>query len=134
MIALRRILATALVLHGAIHMIGFAVNWELTETDGFPYSTEVIAGIDVGTSGIRIIGVLWVVATAAFVIAGWVVIRKKPWALTWTLGAAMFSSLLCLLQIDTAWRGLAIDLILVLSVVMWWSLRTHESHDHGVTR
>ncbi len=65
------IAAIVLAAHGAIHVIGFVVPWQLASVDGFPYRTTVLAGlIDVGPVGIRAIGAAWLLIAAGFVLAG----------------------------------------------------------------
>ena len=55
--------AALLVLHGLVHLIGFVVPWRLADltSGGFAYTTTVLAGrLDLGTTGARIVGLLWV--------------------------------------------------------------------------
>lgn len=134
MTAFRRVFAAALAVHGAIHLIGVVVAWEIAEFDDFPYSTEVIGGLDIGTDGMRILGALWLAATVALLVSSVGVLRAARWARGAILGAAAFSSLLCLIQVDTAWRGLAVDIVLMLGVTAWWYARVHEPHHRGLVR
>lgn len=134
MTTLRRLLAMALSVHGAIHLIGVAVTWELADFDDFQYSTEVIGGLDLGTAGIRTLGIIWLGATLAFVVAGFGLLRSKSWAFQALVTATALSSLACLIQVDSAWRGLAIDLVIMLCIAICLVFRFMQSNDREVTR
>ena len=74
------ITAIFLILHGAVHLLGFVVPWKIMHVDGMPYTTTVLGGrIDVGNGGIRFVGLLWMLATIAFVMAGIGLLLLAPW-------------------------------------------------------
>lgn len=59
------------ILHGLVHLLWFVVPWRITTVDGLPYSTRVLGQrFDVGDTGIRMVGLLWLAATLGWVIAG----------------------------------------------------------------
>jgi hypothetical protein len=129
---LRRLLAGALALHGAIHLLGMAVAFRWVERDGVAYWTE-IGGVDVGTTGMRALGIAWLLATLAFLASAVAVGQGRRRAASMIAGSAAFSALVCLAQLDTAWRGLAIDLVILLTVVVAWLLRERERPSREVT-
>ncbi|MCP4167002.1 MAG: ABC transporter permease [Chloroflexi bacterium] len=102
------------ILHGLIHLIGFVVNWQIITTDEFPYATTLLAGrIDVGDGGIRVVGLLWLLAAVGFVIAGYGLITLAPWWLALTAGVTLFSSVMCILGWPQAQFGLYINLLIL---------------------
>jgi len=124
----RAVLATFLALHGLAHLIGFTIDWELTDGASARLSTGVIGGIDVGTPGMRVLGVLWVVASLAFLAAIAGVARDAPWDATAIVPAAGFSAVLCIAQIGTAWIGLVIDAAILIGVARWrWRDDAHRA-------
>ena len=102
------------VLHGLVHLLWFVVLWRITTVDGVPYSTTVLAHrIDVGDTGIRVVGLLWLVATLGWVAAGLGLIFLVPWWQGLTIAVALFSSALCILGLPEAKYGLLINLIVI---------------------
>lgn len=102
------------VLHGLVHLLWFVVPWQITAVDGLPYSTIVLAQrVDVGKGGIRVIGVLWLVATLVWVGAGLGLIFLAPWWQGLTIAAALFSSVLCVVGLPEAKYGLLINLLVL---------------------
>jgi hypothetical protein len=115
---LRVVLAMALVLHGLIHLIGFVVPWRITELSGYPYTTTVIWGrIDVGNGGARALGIGWLLAALAFVVAALGVWQGAVWAPLATGVTAVCSLVLCTIASPTALAGAVIDLGIVLATI-----------------
>ena len=116
---IRIIAGLFLIAHGLVHLLWFVVPWNLMEVDGLPYSTTILAGrIDIGRGGIRFVGLLWVLAAVAFVVAGIALLFATPWWWPATLGAALYSIFLCLLGLPVAKWGLAIDLLIVVILLL----------------
>lgn len=116
---LRFIAGVFFILHGLVHLLWFVVPWQITTVDGLPYTTRVLARrVDVGATGIRIVGVLWVVATLAWVAAGLGLIILAPWWQGATVFAALFSSALCVLGLPEAKYGLLINLAVLVVVFL----------------
>ncbi len=95
---MRIALGVFLLLHGFAHVVGFAVPWRLVREEQLPYKTTILAGrVDVGDTGIRVVGLLWLAAALAFAATGLAVIVSRPWAVgavTWVAGASLVLSLL----------------------------------------
>ena len=86
MIMIKTIFALFLIAHGLVHLLWFVVPWQITEVDGLPYSTTIFGGrFDLGTGGIRFYGLLWIVPTVVFVVAGIGLLFSAPWWWTLTL-------------------------------------------------
>jgi hypothetical protein len=91
---MRTALALFLLLHGLAHLPGFLVPWRLLESEDLPYDTKLLGGRwDAGDTGIRLIGVLWLLQALIFGILAWLVFRNASgWPLF--LAVAALESLL----------------------------------------
>ncbi|MFO7634031.1 MAG: hypothetical protein R6W76_15910 [Caldilinea sp.] len=106
------------ILHGLVHLLWFIVPWRITTVDGLPYATTVLAGrIDVGKTGIKVVGLFWPLATVAWVLAGVSVIALASWWPGLTVAVAIFSSALCVLGLPVANYGLLMNLAILLFVL-----------------
>ncbi len=66
--AMTIILAVWLFAHGVAHPPGFLVSWQLWTSPELPFHTPILAStVDVGTTGIGMIGVGWLVGAVGFV-------------------------------------------------------------------
>lgn len=100
--------------HGIAHLVGFVVPWRLAELQEAPYKTTLLAGaIDVGAAGIRVVGLLWLAAALAFVMAGAGVATLSLWWRSVTVYAAVFSLALSILGWPESKYGVAINLVIL---------------------
>jgi hypothetical protein len=107
---IRRAVAAFLAAHGFAHLVGFMGSWRLGELADAPYTTSILNGmVDVGDSGIRVLGLLWVVAGAAFAVAAVAVWRRGLGAARVLAAAALLSGAVCLAGLPAAGVGLVID-------------------------
>ena len=114
---MRVVLAALLVAHGVAHLVGFVVPWKLLSTVEVPYRTTILGGVtDVGDSGARAIGVVWLVAAVAFgllaaaVLAGW---NMRMW----TFAMLSLSIILCVVGWPEARIGLVVNAILLAALL-----------------
>jgi hypothetical protein len=119
----RVLLATFLALHALAHLTGAFVDWGLADGERAERSTTVIGGLDVGSTGIRVLGGLAVVATLAFLVAVLGIVREERWEVMAIVAAAAFSAAVCAVQIELAWVGLVLD-VAILAGVVWWRRRS----------
>lgn len=103
-------LAIFLILHGLVHLLWFVVPWQMTEVEGLPFRTTIIAGhVDVREGGMRFLGLLWVLATIGFVVAGLGLLFSASWWATAVLVTAVYSFILCLISLPESKWGALID-------------------------
>jgi hypothetical protein len=102
--------AIFLALHGLAHVVGFIVLWRLKEFEEMPYKTTLLSGkIDVGDRGIRIMGILWLLAALAFVNCGIVVLLAQPYWVPLTASVTGASLVFCILGWPDAKIGVFIN-------------------------
>lgn len=107
-----------LIGHGVVHLLGTAVYLELADVAEFPYKTTLLgSAVNVGDMGMCVFGVVWAVATIAFVAAaGALVTDWDHWPLL--VGAvAVFSMILTVLDYTVAYAGIVVNLGIVSAVV-----------------
>lgn len=106
--------AALLAIHGLIHLIGFVTPWRIATLQGFTYRTAALNGaLEVGDSGARLIGLVWLALAIGFVVAGYGVWRGEPWAVFLTSILAIVSLTVCVLGLPEAAPGIAINLVIL---------------------
>lgn len=69
--------------------------WRLATLRELAYKTTLLGGrLDVGAGGMRVVGLLWLVAALAFGVSAGAVVSRAPWSLPLTLIVASCSLLL----------------------------------------
>ncbi len=107
----RILLSLVLVAHGLIHLLGFVVNWQLATLPEMPYKTTLLGGVlQVGEAGMRMVGVLWLLAAVGFVAVGVALLARSRWWRAVALRVTLLSLALCLLGWPDSRFGLWIDL------------------------
>ena len=110
---MRIALAVFLALHGLAHLVSFVEAWRLIP-EGFPYKTTVLAGrVDLGDTGIRIAGVLWLFVALAFAATAIGAIVNATWWVPVALGTAVVSLLLSSAEWPDTRVGVLIDLAIL---------------------
>lgn len=93
------VIMALLTVHGLIHAIGFAGAWGLAEIKGVsPVPTDIVAA-QATDPIVRVLGLVWLLALAAFLVAAYLLLVDSP-----------------------AWRPLALAAVLVstVPVALWW--------------
>lgn len=105
------VVAAVLVLHGLVHLLGTAAYLELVTIAELPYKTTVLGGrVDIGDAGIRIFGTLWSVAAVGFVLSGVGLLSGWNRWRSLLLGVTVFSLVLTLLDWESAFAGVVVNL------------------------
>ncbi len=116
---MRIVIAIAMVLHGAAHLVGFAESWQLSMTEHVPYKTTVLDGrLDLGTAGIRVAGVLWLLAALAFGLVSAGAVMDTTWWASVAATAAIASLVLSLAWWPESRIGVAVNLALIATLAM----------------
>ena len=108
---MRWLIAFVLAAHGIAHGVGFAVNWHVIATPELPFSTTVFGGRwNVGVEGIRLVGLLWLVAGAACLTAAAALVADASWSVSATIAALVLSLAMCALGWPAARIGVYLNL------------------------
>lgn len=95
--------------------MGFVSSWRLATLAELPHKTTVFSGrVDVGDAGIRVMGVLWLLAALAFLVAAIAVATEAGWAVRFTVAGVIASLMLCLAGWPDARIGVAVNVRLAL--------------------
>lgn len=115
----RAAIGLLLALHGVAHAVGFTASWRLAASTDAPYTTLVLNGsIDVGDAGIRLVGILWLVAAAGMIAAAVQVWGRASHAFAAVAAATSFSLVMCLVGLPASQVGVAIDLLILAAVAV----------------
>ena len=96
------------------HLPGFVSSWKLATLVELPYKTTVLAGrVDVGDSGVRLLGVFWLLTALTCVAAGAAVVLQMAWALRLVAFTVVASLLLCVIGWPDARTGVAVNIALL---------------------
>jgi hypothetical protein len=108
------VLAILFFVHGIAHVVGFLVYWKLIKSKEITYKTTLLNGrADVGNSGIRVFGALWLLADSAFTIAAVGVLLKAFWWIPLAHAAAIYSLLLCILGWPDSKIGVVVNIAIL---------------------
>lgn len=102
-----------LLLHGIAHLVGFVVPWQLTKNSRQAYKTTIIGGRDVGPSGIRLIGIFYLVLALAFAgmaVGAWM---ESLWWPRYTLFISGMSLFMCIVNWPDTKIGLVLNLVII---------------------
>ena len=106
---MRYVIAMVFFVHGFAHTVGFVVPWKIASLDEAPYKTTLLNGkLDVGHGGIRVVGLLWLLAALAFFGAGALVIGRFELWQPFTLVVTIYSLVLCVLGLPESRLGMNI--------------------------
>jgi hypothetical protein len=117
MTAMKYAIVAILLVHGIAHLPGFAVPWRLLSSPEMPYSTRLLWGRwDVGTIGIRVVGIAWLTLSAMFIMAAVGYGRGVPWSVPLILSVAFASFILSALSCPQARIGVFVNVALLIAV------------------
>lgn len=88
-----------LAVHGLIHAMGFAGTWGLAQFEGASRTPTTLITVGPDDFIVRVLGIVWLVALAAFLAAGFLLLTGSG-----------------------AWRPVAVIAVAVsmIPVVLWW--------------
>jgi hypothetical protein len=114
-------LAVLMAVHGIAHLVGFAGAWRLVP-GGFPYRTTALDGqLDLGNAGIRVVGLLWLITSVAFVAVAIGTVAGVAWWAPAALTVAVVSLLLSVLEFPEAHLGVVINIAIIMALgAGWW--------------
>jgi hypothetical protein len=106
-----------MLVHGLCHFVGFVVPWKILTMKEEPYRTTLIAGrLDVGSIGIRLVGILWLLACVGFMASGTGALASSAWWRNAMVPLALASSVLCVLGLPGAKIGILANALLLTAI------------------
>ena len=107
-------LAVVLAAHGLIHLLGFVVPWKLVQLEDFPYKTTLLAGRwDVGDTGVRLMGLVWLAVAIVFIVAAIGLVMDQGWWRPLAIGVAAASLVISALHWPEAQFGVYINVVIL---------------------
>lgn len=115
----RILVAVVLAGHGLIHLMGVVSLWRLATIEQVPYGTTILSGaIDIGDGGVRIVGLVWALAAALFVVSAWTVWRGSRSALGIVTVSAVVSLIVCIVGLPGSEVGVLVNVVILAAVVV----------------
>jgi hypothetical protein len=112
-------MAGFVVLHGLIHLIGFRVYAQGVDMQEMSYKTTLLNGsLDLGQQGTRLFGLLWLLPTAGFALAGIGLFMGTSWWQPVMIASALISLALTSLDWGYAFRGTLIDAAILFTMLL----------------
>jgi hypothetical protein len=100
--------------HGFIHLMGFVAYWPLAHVAELPYKTALLSGRwEVGSGGMKLYGILWLIAALGFLLAVGGLAAHQPWWPSVMLGTSVLSTTLIALDWAPAFRGAIINALIL---------------------
>ncbi len=102
-------------LHGLVHLMGLVAYWPLGAVPELPYKTALLGGHwEVGRTGMRIFGALWLLAAVGFAVAAAGLLTRQGWWTPVMLATLVLSTGVVLLDWAAAFRGAVLNAIILL--------------------
>ncbi len=115
----RYIAAFIVFAHGLVHLMYFVSYWPLAKIEELPYKTTLLYGRwDVGPGGMRLVGLLYLVAVVGFIVAAIGLAFASGWWRPVMAAAAVLSLVLTSLDFSVAYGGPIINLIILALVLL----------------
>ena len=113
-------IAVLVIIHGLIHLIGFRVYAQAAQVAEMPFKTIFLNGsLDLGASGTRVYGWLWLLPTLGFILAGVGFFLHASWWQPALIVASLASLIVTGMDWKNAFLGTLIDAILLAVTLLW---------------
>lgn len=113
------VIAGFVVLHGLVHLIGFRVYAQGVDMAEMPYKTTLLNGsFELGQQGTQLFGLLWLLPTAGFALAGIGLFLGTSWWQPVMIASALISLALTSLDWGYAFRGTLIDAAILVAMLL----------------
>jgi hypothetical protein len=116
---MRLVLAALMAMHGVAHLVGFAGAWQLAPAKEIPYKTTVLAGhAQLGDVGIRVMGILWLLAALAFIAAAGGAVFNARWWINAALIVTAVSLAMTIVEWPEARLGLVVNVAILAALLL----------------
>jgi uncharacterized membrane protein YoaK (UPF0700 family) len=116
---MRVVAAFVLLAHGVAHLVGFVVPWRLATLPEVPYRSTILGGrLEVGDTGVKALGVLWLIAALAFAVAAAGLVMRASWWHPLTMAMAIVSLGLCVVGWPDSKIGVPVNVAIIILLVV----------------
>ncbi|HLN61736.1 MAG TPA: hypothetical protein VK464_09310 [Symbiobacteriaceae bacterium] len=106
-------------LHGLVHLMGFVPYWPLAAVRELPYKTAIAGGHWlVGAGGMKLFGLLWLLAALGFVAAAVGLFAGQAWWRPVMLATVAVSTAVIALDWAPAFRGAVVNGVIVVVIAV----------------
>jgi len=110
--------AGLLILHGLIHLMGTTVYMKLGRIEGLPHKTTLLSGRwDLGESGMRLFGALWLLPAIGFVLGGAALLAGHAMWVPLVVVTTLLSLVLTVLDFSAAYAGAILNAVIL--AIVW---------------
>lgn len=113
------VLAVYIFIHGFAHLVGFLSYWKLLKDPNMPFKTTLFMDrIDVGNTGIKIVGLIWLLVAMAYAYVGIILLKQY---ISWYFYAwivTIVSLVLCVSGYPDTKYGILANVILIVFLVL----------------
>jgi len=111
-----------IIIHGFAHLVGFVVPWKIAQLEDMPYKTTLLKGsINVGDTGIRIVGVFWLIIALAFFLSAYLIITQNPLWFNFLIVITLVSFIFCILSLPDSKIGVLANFFIALFIfILQW--------------
>ncbi len=108
-----------LIIHAVAHLPGFLVSFNLVKLKDLPYSTKVFfKKIELGESGIKLYGLIWLVLSIIFIFAAILIIIEKPVFKETVIAGAILSLILSIVGLPETKFGIIINILIIVYLLI----------------
>ncbi len=123
----RWLVVALFALHGLVHVVGFTAVWGLGQPGAVSRLPAFPGGLTAGSPVVLALGVLWLVALAAFLAAAASLALHRAWWKVVAAGAAALSLILCVAWWNDALVGVIINVAILAGLALQtWATRARH--------
>lgn len=105
--------------HGLIHLMGFVSYLRLATIAELPYKTTLLNGAwNIGDSGIRLFGLLWLLVAIGYAIAAYGLAAQQNWWQAALVVVTLSSLVLTVLDYQVAYAGVVVNVVILALLVV----------------
>ncbi len=105
--------AVLFVLHGIAHAVGFSGTFGLSEANAIADGYTLVTGLDPDGVAMHALGLLWLAPIPLYAVAAAGLAVRRNWWWGWALAATLASLALCVLWLEPARIGLAVNAVIL---------------------
>ena len=111
--------AILLMAHGIAHSVGFIVYWQISDFEEVTYKTTILNGkVDVKDTGIRVIGIFWLLLALAFIINGIILIMGLSYWEMMAFYISIISLVFCIVGWPDSKIGIAVNILILILLIL----------------